>query len=144
MSRSGYVEDDDGDTPTVLWRTAVNRSIWGKRGQAFLREMATALDSMPGRKLVTGELVNGHGEACAIGSVAIARGLDVSGLDPWDGEAVAAAFGIAPALAREIAYLNDESGHHNETAAARWDRMRAWVRDHIGAESEGDPKGADR
>ena len=37
MSRSGY--SDDCET-MGLWRGAVERAIYGKRGQTFLREMA--------------------------------------------------------------------------------------------------------
>jgi hypothetical protein len=42
MSRSGY--DDEGDFG--LWRGTVLAAIRGKRGQAFLREMKTAMDAM--------------------------------------------------------------------------------------------------
>ena len=36
-------------------------------------------------------------------------------------------FGIAPALAREIVWENDEAGWYDETPESRWKRMRAWV-----------------
>jgi hypothetical protein len=135
MSRSGY--SDDCENPG-LWRGAVNRAITGKRGQAFLREMAAALDAMPAKELVADVIVD-NGAACAIGSVALARRMDVSELgDGSDSTLVADRFGIASALAAEIAYENDECGEsyrdgrmRHETPAERWTRMRAWVDRHL-------------
>ena len=49
MSRSGYSEDGDYDNPSyLLWPSIVERTIKGRRGQAFLREMLETLDAMPG------------------------------------------------------------------------------------------------
>jgi hypothetical protein len=132
MSRSGYSDDLD---PLALgrWRQAVKRAIEGKRGQAFLHEMASALDAMPVKELIAGEVVRDSAHVCAIGSVALVRGIDVSELDIHDGEEVGAALGIARALACEIAYENDECGPSRwqapagETPAQRWQRMRDWV-----------------
>ena len=128
MSRSGYSDDCDDEGRLHLWRGAVDRAIAGKRGQAFLREMAAAMDAMPEKVLITDTIVDGDGDACAIGTVALARGLDVSTIDPEDPDQVAARFGIARALACEIAYLNDEGDYsYSETPAKRWTRMRKWV-----------------
>lgn len=127
MSRSGYSEDYDEMGLLNLWRASVDRAIRGKRGQAFLREMATALDSMPVKELIADEVVRDKDHVCAIGSVAVARKMDVSRLDIDDGETVGRAFGIAKALACEIAYENDERGARTETPGERWKRMRAWV-----------------
>jgi len=129
MSRSGYSDDCEN---LGLWRGAVERAIRGKRGQAFLREMANALDAMPEKELISGEIVrqtsaSSEARVCAIGAVAQARKLDVSKLDIEDGDDVGQAFGIAQALAREIVFENDEASPCGETPAARWTRMRAWV-----------------
>src|SRR5579872_844994 len=126
MSRSGYSEDCDH---LSLWRGAVESAIRGRRGQAFLSEMAAALDAMPVKELVADDIVRDDTHVCAIGSVALARHLDVSGLDVYDRDAVAATFGIAPAMAAEIAFENDDDfrSSRNETPAQRWTRMRAWV-----------------
>lgn len=131
MSRSGYVDDYDDAGCGNLWRANVDRAIGGKRGQKFLREMADALDAMPMKELVKDNIVQDSEHVCAIGSVAIARQLDVSQLDVEDAGAVAKTFGIARALACEIAYENDEVGVYNETPADRWARMRKWVSDHL-------------
>jgi hypothetical protein len=124
MSRAGYSEDCE---TLNLWRGAVERAIRGKRGQAFLREMAKALDAMPAKALIAGDIVRDGSNVCAIGAVAVARGMSVERLDIYDGEEVGAAFGVAKALACEIAYENDEGGAGNETIEQRWSRMRAWV-----------------
>jgi len=85
--------------------------------------MLAALDAMPERKLEADVLVE-SGKCCAMGAVAMARGLDTTTVDPDNREEVAALFGIAPALAAEIAWENDESC---STPESRWLYMRAWV-----------------
>ena len=122
MSRSGYSDDCEN---MALWRGAVNRAIKGKRGQEFLKEMVAALDAMPEKKLAADSFTQG-GEVCALGSVALKRGLDVSRFEESDDvwESVGHAFGIAPAMAAEIMFENDEIG---ATPEKRWAYMRAWA-----------------
>lgn len=153
MSRSGYSDDYGDDDPLALgrWRAAVRSAMNGKRGQAFLREALDALDAMPEKRLIVGELVvDGHqcrlgdsdiivgadelcdkrgnpypmGSCCLLGAVAKARKIDVSDLDPYDIGRVAPRFGIADAMTRELVYWNDECGPRNETPEQRWQRMR--------------------
>lgn len=139
MSRSGYSDDCEG---LNLWRGAVNRAIKGKRGQHMLRELLAALDAMPEKTLAADSLVTAEGEYCTLGALGAARGLDLRSIDPEDSDAVACAFGVAPALVREVVYENDESedGCHcvagkwtyqAETPAERWTRMRKWVEKQI-------------
>src|SRR5271165_3227905 len=130
MGRSGYSDDCEN---IGLWRGAVESAIRGKRGQALLREMVVALDAMPVKELIADDIVRdgAHGlpgGVCAIGAVAVSRGLDITHLDVHDGDAVAQAFGVARALACEVAYENDDGGpFKGETPAERWQRMRAWA-----------------
>jgi hypothetical protein len=130
MSRSGYVDTGDWEDDEIgtlnLYRANVARSIRSKRGQAFLREMAAAMDAMPEKFLIADELVTAEGEVCAIGSVCKARGLDVSGTDPEEPDEVAKLVGISRILAAEIEYENDEGGWH-ENDEQRWTRMRHWI-----------------
>lgn len=151
MSRAGYHEDGS-EWDLIRWRGAVTSAIRGKRGQAFLREMLAALDALPEKKLITGALVfdgqadwdtevivgadrlvmgDGHpvqiGDVCAMGAVVRARGQDVSQIDPYCAEDVAGIMGVADALAREIAYINDEEGPHRESPEQRFQRVRRWV-----------------
>lgn len=143
MSRAGYSDDCDG-WDLIRWRGAVKSAIRGKRGQAFLREMLAALDALPEKRLVEEDLVRPSGEVCALGAVAISRGLDVTEVDPEDRERVAERFGIAGALAAEIAYENDECGHwhsgrgHSETPEERFNRMREWVVAALGVKIDGE------
>lgn len=127
MSRSGYVEDTDDQWELIRWRGAVKAAIKGKRGQALLREMLTALDAIPDKRLIEEELkAPGGGDVCALGAVGLRRNMDLDAIDPGDYEQVARAFGIAESLAREIMYENDEGGWR-ETPEQRWARMRTWV-----------------
>jgi hypothetical protein len=118
MSRHGYVEFD-GDDPLMegRWRGAVRSALRGKRGQAFFRELIEALDAMPVKALAPHSFTRG-GEVCALGSVALKRGVDVSEYEPADdsdeyvdlvdADALSRVFGIAPVMVREIMYENDE------------------------------------
>ncbi len=106
MSRSGYSDGCDG-WELIRWRGAVASAIKGKRGQAFLREMLAALDGLPQKRLIA-EALEHNGEVCAIGSVGKFRGVDMSKLDVYDYDSIAAAFGISCALVQEIEYVNDE------------------------------------
>ena len=130
MSRSGYSEDCE-TWDMIRWRGAVKSAIRGARGQAFLQEMLAALDAMPEHKLVEGELEQDG--VCAIGAVGRARGVDMSKVDAEDPDVVAQVFGIAPALAAEIVFENDEAAGYwsKETPEARWARMRKWVASQI-------------
>jgi len=130
VSRSGYSDDCYG-TELVLWRSAVDRALLGRRGQAFLRKLRDALDAMPVKRLITNEFVNEKGEVCALGAVD-----PKAAVDPEDRRAVAQHFGIAPAMAAEIVYMNDEFWPNLEPEE-RWTRMRAWVEHQIGPEIDG-------
>lgn len=143
MSRSGYMDDCGFDGPEEQWahicyRGAVQSALRGKRGQAALREALAALDAMPVKELAKDSLQTEQGSVCTLGALGTVRGLDIMKLDPENWDAVAAAFGIAPAMVREIVFENDENNildrwdaAHNcwirESPAQRWQRMRAWI-----------------
>lgn len=124
MSRSGYSEDCWGPE-YICWRGAVASAIRGKRGQEFLHEMLHALAALAKPELIDGELEQ-DGSVCALGAVGRSRGIDMSNIDIEDRHKVAATFGIAPALAAEIVYMNDEATY-NETPEQRFSRMRKWI-----------------
>ncbi len=125
MTRSGYSDECDG-WELEMWRGAVRSAIRGKRRQAFLREMVTALDALPEKRLLPSVLVSEKG-CCAMGAVAMSRGLDTSDVDPYDREAVADLFDVAGALVAEIAFENDEDSWSDTSPEARWQSMRAWA-----------------
>jgi hypothetical protein len=134
MSRSGYSDDYDDQWASIRWRGAVASAIRGKRGQAFLKDMLSALDSLTNKRLIKGEL-EVNGEVCAIGSVGLQRGIDMSKIDPYDinKESLSVIFGIPPALASEIMYENDEAAGYwiEESPENRWQRVRNWVESKI-------------
>lgn len=58
MSRSGYIDDYDDDNGSLaMYRGQVASAMRGKRGQAFLRGLLSALDEMPEKRLIAGHLV---------------------------------------------------------------------------------------
>lgn len=128
MSRSGYNEPDFSSREErwawMRYRGSVASAIRGRRGQAFLRELRDALDAMPQKTLISDRLQSDEG-VCAIGAVAARRGLDVEGVDAYDSDSVAALFGIAAPMARELVDTNDEAWAH--TGADRWRAVRRWV-----------------
>lgn len=127
MSRSNYTDDCEMEFGELgRWRGQVASAIRGKRGQAFLRELIDALDALPEKRLIAGELCLGA-ELCAIGSVGARRGLDLETLDPENYDRLARVFGIASQLVREIEWMNDDAGPYQETPELRWTRMRAWA-----------------
>jgi len=131
MNRSRYNDDVELDANYYLFRANVDRSIKGRRGQAFLRELAAEMDAMPERVLIEGELIDAEGNCCAIGVVCKARGLDVTKVDDHEPDEVGALVGISRQMAAEIAYMNDEEWSHSQTLEQRWTRMRKWVAEQL-------------
>jgi hypothetical protein len=155
MSRSGYSDDCEN---IWLYRRAVENSLAGRRGQAFLRELAVAMDAMPDKRLAADSLSTAEGEFCTLGVIGHARGIDLHKLEEQEPDVVGDAFGISRAMAAEIVYMNDEAEHdaapirlieicgpmepwnyHERYARIpeadpeqhRWKRMRAWVAEQI-------------
>lgn len=79
-----------------------------------------------GDMLVTGwgETVR-VGDVCAMGCLGRARGTKMDNIDAHEPAHVSALFGIAEALAREVAYINDETG--GASPELRFERVRKWV-----------------
>jgi hypothetical protein len=58
MSRSGYTDGYDYDNGSfAMYRGVVASALRGKRGQTFLRDLVEALDAMPERRLIEGDLI---------------------------------------------------------------------------------------
>ena len=108
MSRAGYSYDCDDILAAGRWQAQVASAIRGKRGQKFFRDLIAALDAMPEKELIDGELKDADGCVCALGALGSARGVDLSGLDTEDWEYLGATFDIAEQLARETMYQNDD------------------------------------
>jgi hypothetical protein len=135
VGRHGLYDAGDSDDALEFgrWRGAVASAIRGKVGQAFLRELLTALDAIEAQRLIGNSLENDHGEVCALGAVGRARGLDLQAVDYEDPEAVAQFFGINEKLAQEIMWINDEWTRRNNVHAMmeRYQIVRRWTIDNI-------------
>lgn len=132
MSRSGYSDDIDDKWQWIMYRGRVSSARRGKRGQAFFRDLAAAMDAMPDRALIADDLQTSSGSVCALGALGASRGLNMSSIDPEDSETVAGTFNIAEVLAREVVHMNDEGTWNSaESPRARWERMRVWVGNQI-------------
>lgn len=132
MSRSGY-SDDGSNWDLIRWSGAVRSAIRGRRGQAMLRELGEALDAMEHKRLLAWGFEDEHGEVCALGCLMRARGVERPD-DPEFGTADLAAelLDVAPALAAEVMFINDDYGR---TPEERWMAVREWVREHRNEET---------
>lgn len=122
MSRSGYSEDLDS-LDLGRWRGQVKSAMRGKRGQAFFRDLIAALDALPEKRLVSGNLEK-DGEVCALGALGRYRGIGLGELDTYDYDSLGETFSIAHQLAQETMYENDE---RTGTPEQRWGRIRDWA-----------------
>lgn len=147
MSRSGYCEDYEEPALTLYWQ-AVENAIKGKRGQALLKELEAALVALPEKRLATDDMARwdelhpADSEVCALGAVALKRGLDKGkdrltvikeimekfpeGLEACE---LTDEFNIAECLAKEITYVNDEMSSGGPER--RYEHVLKWVREQI-------------
>jgi len=128
MSRHGYSDDCDDYWLFIQWHGALRKAINGKRGQEFFHALRTALDAMPEKRLISGDLVDEDGDCCAMGALCKHMGIDVSKVDPEDYDQVAKLFDINPKIVREVAFCNDDIFDDDiPSQEKRWQYMRNWV-----------------
>ena len=135
MSRSGYTDDCEG-ADFVMWRGQVMNATRGKRGQRFFRELLSALDALPEKKLIANSFQGTDGPVCALGALGKMKGIDLESLSHaanrhnfW---IIGGSFDIAEQLAQETMFINDEAGpYRGETDEQRWNRVRAWAAQQI-------------
>lgn len=72
--------DMDEGIPWGLWGQMVSRALGGKRGQAALSELESALRALPERKLVAGHLA-AEGSVCTVGAYVAAKRAQRDGID---------------------------------------------------------------
>ncbi len=141
MSRSGYSDDCCDEYPLALYRQAVRRAMTGYRGQHLLKKLRDALDAMPVKRLVAGNIKDESGQVCALGALdPNAPKYDKDAYDDDEHQLkLAKHFNVARALTSEIVYMNDEAYDWRtpeETPEERWTRMRAWVEKQIVAATD--------
>lgn len=124
MSRCGYSDDLDA-LDLGRWRGQVTSAIRGKRGQKFFADLVAALDAMPEKRLIRGELEDNEG-VCALGAIGKARGVNLDHIDTEDYDRLGEVFDIAHQLAQETMYINDEWGRRG-TPEERWSLVREWA-----------------
>ncbi len=122
MSRHGYSDECEN---VAMWRGVIASATRGKRGQAFFRALVAALDAMPVRELVEGDLQTDEGAVCALGCLGKAKGVDLDKVDTEDWHQLGDVFNIAPQLAQEVMYVNDES--FATSTETRWKQVRDWA-----------------
>ena len=123
MSRHGYSDDCEN---LAMWRGVIASASRGKRGQAFFRALVEALDAMPEKRLVAAELEDREGAVCALGCLGKARSVDLESVETTDWNALGKLFNIAPQLAQEVMYVNDEDWRR-PTPEQRWQSVREWA-----------------
>jgi hypothetical protein len=133
MSRHGYIDggfdDNESRARWIAWRGVIASATRGKRGQRFFRELLAALDAMPEKRLVEGEL-EADGENCALGVLGKAKGVALDAVDTYDEQQLGELFDIARQLSQEVMYVNDDDvgrRRNSETPEQRWQRVRDWV-----------------
>jgi len=103
----------------------------GRRGQHLLRKLRDALDAMPDKRLIAGSIQDAAGQVCALGALDPKAPAYDDMEDELHRQQLAKHFDIAPALAAEIVYMNDDYWMQFETPELRWTRMRAWVQSQL-------------
>lgn len=143
MSRFGDGDDDWDYGRWMLWVTATQNALSGKRGQSALRDLENALLALPQHRLIEGHLAK-DGEVCAIGALVLANrcaegedreavlaALEEVGEDDYCADqtaSIGSKYGkMAYAMAWRIAELNDEDWG-GDTPEARFQGVLAWVR----------------
>jgi hypothetical protein len=137
MSRVTYNEDDQWGW--IRWAGAAKKAINGKQGQALLKELEAALLALPEPKLIAGEFAMSDGEVCALGALALARGVPAEEMAKWeeDPETAETKLGMSYTLAWEIIAANDDGAYPGHSYYAKWtDEKRYeyvlnWIRQHL-------------
>ena len=129
MNRSGYDEYCDDTWLVIRWRGAVNSALKGKRGQAALKDLISALDAMTVKELHPGVFAIEPGHYCALGILGTHRGKDMTVFNPGedddvDFDRVCETLNVSNAFVREVMYINDQN---QLSPAMRWQMVRDWA-----------------
>ena len=140
MSRHGYTDDGE-NWSFICWRGQVASAIRGKRGQRLIKDLVTALEALPVKELASHDIINSEGCPCGLGAALQHRGIipkeikrvSVGSDDDYDYDYVSGvlseALDIAPQLAREIMFINDDDWHSDD--AGRYRAVLSWAKDNL-------------
>lgn len=73
MTRFGGDYEEQFPGQGELWEANLRRALSGRRGQAALRDLETALLEMPEKKIIRGKIADRRGQVCAVGLLALHR-----------------------------------------------------------------------
>lgn len=104
--RINYSDEEDYPGQFHLFQANCARSLYGKSGQAALRELESALLALPTKRLIANELDNGV-DCCAIGAVVRHRGLESTEFDEEAMEEVGEDLGMPRLVAWKVVEAND-------------------------------------
>ena len=139
----------EGENDSDLWMLDYGRwtrnmkvAPGSKNGQRYLRELKAALEAMPLRRLLRGELAGyapGNEElVCALGAFAMYKGTSFNDLDAYQGAdgsiELAQAHGMTQTLAYMVGIENDRTrwdvaarSLRPESPEQTWQRMYDWT-----------------
>ena len=118
MSRFGGDYEEQYPGQGELWEANLQRALSGKRGQAALRDLETALLALPEKKVIHGRVADERGFACAVGLLALHRRTQ-AGEDR--AKVLAELQAIVP---KYCECMHDQKDHEDETG--RCQRCAAW------------------
>lgn len=127
MSRVIYNDDAD-NWDIVRAGGAAKQAIYGKPGQAALREIKAALEALPQKRLAWSVFQDEDGDVCPLGALAKSRGMDITNtlaISDAPIEDASNDLGITPTLAAEIMAENDEL--LAQSPEQRYSMMMAWI-----------------
>lgn len=107
MSRIGWSEDESFPGQFEIWQANCRRSLRGRKGQAALRELETALVALESKRLIAHALENEDGDVCAIGALVKAKGIAPKADPEWQMEDVGVECGLPRLVAWKVVELND-------------------------------------
>lgn len=138
-----YESDDYDPLAAGRWERNLAQSIKGKRGQAALRAIHTALVNLPSKRLIADTFHTPDGDYCMVAAWAAGNGVDMpewlngsedrwGHLPPDELEILAWATGvlnISVTLAWQLLWINDDNywGQRVETDEERYERVMGWV-----------------
>lgn len=140
--RIQFSEDEDFNNAAILWEANQERSLKGRKGQAALRRLETALLALPEPKLIADAIEDADGLVCGLGALAKYEGYQGSlelpevSFDAWGNTSsevedamltLADSLNVPKLVAVAIIYNNDDSWR-TQTPEARYTKLLAWTR----------------
>ncbi len=132
--RINWSDEEDYSGQFDLWQANCERSMRGKKGQAELKELRTALLALPEKRLIHELLEDEDGGVCAIGAYAKHKGVDLTNFDvDSNTDDAGIAGGMPPLVAWKVVEMNDLQFDHMNPEQ-RYEKMLAWVESTIAQE----------